>query len=517
MSGSAATGSIPISSLINIIPGVLAAGGSQLNLNGLYLTSSARVPIGAVYSFPSDTAVGNFFSTSAQEYAESETYFEGFTGCQATPAAMLVAQYPTVAVSAWLRGGSLSALTLTQLQAFTGTMSLTVNGTVLTSGTITLTGATSFSNAATIIQAAFTSPPFAVVFDSVSGAFVFTTALTGLNATITAATTGTLATNLALTTATGAILSQGAAAATPAAFMTALTQVTQNWATFTTLFNPDGTTGLNLVKQAFQAWNNGQNNRYAYIAWDTDITATEQNTTTSLGYILKQSVSSGCVPIYEPSNLYHASFAMSYAASLDFSQENGRFTAAYRSQSGLVAGVTSQQVEANLLANGYNFYGTYGNATSNDANIFYPGMISGPFLWYDSYINQIWLNNGLQIALFTLEQTIGTIPYNAYGNGLITQALVGDVPGSTGAGPINQAVWYGAIVAGMELSSTQIAAVNKATGVNAAAVLQTQGWYLNIGAATAAVRTARGSPPISLYYCDGQSIQNIVMNSVEVQ
>jgi hypothetical protein len=515
MSGS--TGSIPISSLIGVNPEVLAAGGSQLALNGLFLTSGTRVPVGAVYSFASLAAVGAYFGTSSVEYAEAGVYFAGFTGSQTVPEAMLVAQYPVAAVPAWLRGGSVAGLTLAQLQAFTGTLALSVNGTVVTSSTITLTSAASFSAAATLIQAAFTAPAFAVTYDSTSGAFVFTTTLAGATASFAYPTTSTLATNLALTAATGAIISPGAAVAVPAAFMSAVTQVTQNWATFTTMFNPDGTSGLNVVKQAFQAWNNVQNNRYAYIAWDTDIVATEQGTTTSLGYLLKQTSSSGCVVIYEPSDLYHAAFVMSYAASLDFSQENGRFTAAYRTQSGLVPAVTTLQVATNLMANGYNFYGTYGNASSNDANIFYPGSVTGEFLWFDSYVNQIWLNNNMQIALFTLLQTVGTVPYNAYGYNLIMQALIGDKPGSTGAGPINQAVWYGAIVAGVALSSTQILDINAQAGAKAATVLQSQGWYLQVGNATAAQRVARSSPPITLWYLDGQSVQSISMNSVEVQ
>lgn len=521
MSGSATYPSIPISTIIDVIPGVLAAGGSTLQLNGLFLTETTRVPIGTVYSFPSAQAVGAFFGTTSLEYATAGVYFAGFSGMQQTPAAMLLAQYPASAVGAWLQGGSLASVTLTQLQAFSGTLTITVNGTPLTSSTITLSAATSFSNAATIIAAAFTSPPFGVVFDSVSNAFIFTTTATGATETITYATTGTLATDLALTQAAGAIISQGAAAAVPATFMTTLTQTNQNFATFTTLFNPDGNTGLNTVKQAFQAWNNAQSNRYLYVVWDTDVTATEQGTTTSLGYILKQLDSSGYCAIYDPNGYFHSAFLMGFVAALDFGQQNGRFTAAYRTQTGLQPEVTSQQIAVNLIANGYNFFGTFGNAELEDANIFWNGSVGGPFAWVDTYVDQIWLNNGLQAALFALEQAVGNIPYNAYGRSLIRQSLVGDSPGSAGAGPIQAAVWFGAIRAGVTLSATEVASITAAVGVtNGPSVVQTiqnQGWYLLVGEASAAVRAARGSPPITLWYTDGQSMQTLTLNSVEVQ
>ena len=55
---------IPANQLVNIIPGVLAAGGNGLQLLGVCLTTSTRVPIaplGFTLSFPNATAVGAFF------------------------------------------------------------------------------------------------------------------------------------------------------------------------------------------------------------------------------------------------------------------------------------------------------------------------------------------------------------------------------------------------------------------------------------------------------------------------
>ena len=259
--------SIPASAIVSVLPSVLSAGGQALDLNGLCLTSSIRTPIGSVQSFGSAASVASYFGSSSAEAAAATVYFNGFDNGTMRPGALLFAQYPVAAVGGYLRGASLAAMTLAQLQALTGTLSITVNGVVKTSSSINLSGASSFSNAATIIAAAFTSPGFSVSYDSVSGGFLFLNATTGVTGTMSYAT-GTLATGLALTLATGAALSQGAEAATPAAFMASIVTQTTNWASFFTLFDPDSSG--NALKQAFASWNDSQGNRWVYVCWDTD-------------------------------------------------------------------------------------------------------------------------------------------------------------------------------------------------------------------------------------------------------
>ena len=56
---------IPVSTIVNVIPGVIAAGGLALNLTGLVLTNGTRVPIGAVQSFPTSLAASNYFGASS--------------------------------------------------------------------------------------------------------------------------------------------------------------------------------------------------------------------------------------------------------------------------------------------------------------------------------------------------------------------------------------------------------------------------------------------------------------------
>lgn len=510
---------IPARDIVAVNPGVLSAGGSALDTIGLMLTTSNRLPIGAVQPFASAADVGDYFGPSSAEASAAAGYFLGFNNSTKKPGSLLFAQFNTVAAAAWLRGFN-TGLSLVELKALTpGILSITVGGVVKTSASINLSAATSYSDAATIIEAAFTLPGFDVTYDSISGGFLFTTTATGASATIATAAVGALATSLKLTAVTGAVTSQGADTATPGPFMNEVIDLSQNWVSFMTLFDPDNGSG-NANKMLFATWNNQQNNQFAYVAWDTDITPTQQvPATSSLGYLLEQGNYSGTYPLWavdETSGVAKAAFICGTVASIDWTRQNGRITFAFRQQSGLVADVFRQSVAHNLggdpqsigsRGNNYNFYGAY--ATRNDQFVWENrGFVSGPFLWFDSYINQIWLNNQLQLALMVLLRDSNSIPYNTQGYALIEAACLD---------PISQALNFGAIRAGITLSASQIAQVNAAAGIEIARTIVSRGWYLQISDAAPQVRAARASPPCTLWYTDGQSVQAINLASIEIQ
>jgi len=344
-----------------------------------------------------------------------------------------------------------------------------------------------------------------VGYDSVTGAFTFTTVvLTGANATIDYATASELATSLKLTQAAGAVISQGADAATPSAFMDGVILVNQNWATFMTTFDPDVSGNTN--KLAFAQWNATQNNRWAYICWDTDSSPTTTvPATSSLGYLLSAGQYSGTCLIYAP-DAVKAAFTCGTAASIDFTERDGRITFAFRKQSGLTADVTNATIADNLESNGYNYYGAW--ATANDEFVFlYPGSVSGDFLWLDSYINQVWMNQGFQLALMVLLTNRKSIPYNQAGYSQVRAACLDQ---------IFAAVNFGAVRAGVTLSESQKASVNNDAGLQIDKTLYQRGWYMQVSDATPAVRAARGSPPATFWYLDGQSIQKINLASIEL-
>ncbi len=571
---------IPASQIVSVIPNVLNAGGRGLDVIGLMLTNSTRVPIGAVQPFASSEDVGKYFGLDSAEASLATIYFLGFDNSNIKPGSLLFAQYPQAAVPAFMRGGDLSAMTLDQLKAIpTGSLTVTIDGATTIAAAVALAAATSFSNAASIIQAAFDAEAascdagtiagntltvagtvtgvFApgqtiagtdvtpgsyivsqltgpigglgtyelsadstvgvgetitatvtprVSYDSIAKAFVFTGVLAGADETIDYATTNDLATSLKLTQETGAVLSQGSAAATPGAFMDGIVDVTQDWVTFTTIFDPDQNGNAN--KLAFAEWVNGKANQYAYIAWDPDESPTTTvPATTAFCYIVTTTLRySGTFPVFAP-DASLAAFIMGATASIDFTEHEGRITFAFKGQAGLAPSVRNGSKASNLIANGENFYGAY--ATRNDQFTFnYPGIVSGDFQWFDSYINQIWLNNGIQLALMVLLTQIKSIPYNKEGYAQIEAACLQ---------VINDALNFGAIRPGVTLSASQAAQVNSAAGKKISDTINQQGWYLQVRDASPATRQARKSPPVTLWYMDGQSVQQINVASVELK
>jgi hypothetical protein len=505
---------IPASAIVRVSPGVISAGGSPLSLNGLILTTSTRTPIGAVVPFSSADSVSAYFGPTSTEAALAAVYFSGFDNATQSPGKLYFAQYvQTTPVAAYVRGTSLAAMALNTLKTVSGSLTVTIDGVAKTAASLNLTAVTSFSAGATAIGTALgLSGGQACTFDSVTQAFVITSGTTGATSTITLAT-GTAAATLGLST--GAALSQGAGVSSPSAFMTAVTGVTLNWASFMTAFEPDLTNKL-----LFTTWVQAQNKRFVYVAWDTDATMVTANNTTSFAPVINASNSDGVVVVCGSANYATAqgttlaallppiaAFVMGATASIDFGRKNGRITFAFKSQAGLSSTVADQTEADNIIANGGNFYGAY--ATANQGFTFlFPGQISGAYDFADEYVNQIYLNSQFQLELVTLLKNIPSIPYNNQGYGLITQALLG---------PIRDAVNFGSIRIGVSLSSSQVAQVNNSAGVPIDTTLFNTGWYLQIKDPGAQVRGLRGSPQCTFWYMDGGSVQKINLASIVVQ
>ena len=575
---------IPANQIVDVVPSVISAGGTGLTGVGLMLSNDPRIPIGSVLSFNGTTAVEDYFGPGSYKAKEAGIYFTGFAGATQQPNTLLMAQYNQTAVAAFLRGGPFT-LTLLQLQALSGSLTVVADGYSRAAASINLSAATSPSNAASLIQTALNSglpteasftgsitgtelsvsevasgaiaagqtvdgtgvsaatvilsqisgsiggtgvyavnnsqtalsapmtttpSPVAVTYDSVSEGFVITSGATGIVSTI-AFATGTLAASLLLTSATGAVVSQGAAPAVPAAFMNALIIQNSNWANFMTLFDPDGGTG-NTIKQEFAAWKNTAlgGNRFGYFCWDPDASpAASSNATGSLGRILEADEDSGTLLIWEGGATQDTglcAFALGVAASINYGQANGRTDFAFRAQAGLIANVTDPNTSGNLLANGYCFYGAYGAANANFI-WFQNGQITGPFLWADTYQSQIWLNTFFQIILLQLFQNSLSVPFSIAGIAAIQAACQTVIQAGLSFGAFGPDT----------LTPSQINQINASTNANIAGTLQSQGYYLQVILPSQTVQAARGPWEITFFYIYRQSVQSITLSSVLVQ
>jgi len=488
---------IPANQLVSVQPGVVGTGGAPLALNAVFLTQNTAVPIGQLLPFGTQAAVNAYFGATSIEATTAAVYFAGFDNSNIKPTNLYFYQYATSPVSAYIVGGNVKGVTLSQITAITaGSLSVTIDGVVQSSTSINLSTATSLSQVASIIGTAISA---VVSYNSQIGAFQITSGTTGTTSTITDAT-GNVADLLLLNVAHGALLSQGAVATDPATAMDQVNGITQNWATFMTLWEPDLDTKL-----AFAQWTNSQSERFVYVAWDSDanaaLAAPEQ---APFAVVCNQNAYNGTIPVYLDINV--AAFVCGTAASIDFTQLNGRITFAFKGQAGLSPTVTDAQTASNLIANGYNFYGAYATATQQ-FNLFQPGQITGKWYWADSFINQIFFNAQNQQALMNLLSNMKSIPYNADGYALLRAAL---------QDPINQMLNFGAIRSGVPLSNVQAAEINTAAGLPVDQVLNTFGYYLQILPASVQTRGQRSSPPMTLWYMDGESIQKLNLASIDV-
>lgn len=488
---------IPISQVVTINPGVVGTGGNPLALNGVFVTTASDVPFGQLQQFYSSDAVSEYFGSSSPLAALADNYFLSFDNSTKKPQAIIFTPYASDAVGAWVRGSSLAGMTLDQLKDVTGALSVTIGGQAYNIDSVNLSTATSFTNAAELLTTALnTSDAATVTWDATFNCFRITVTATGAASTI-SAVTGPGAVALGLATGT---VSQGADADTATTAMDRIQALSLNWATFTivdALENP----------QDFCAWVNTQNKRYLFVPWDNDPQALVANST-CLGQTCQQMKYEAVLPVWD--NISIAAMAMGSIASIDWTRYNGRIDLAFKSQSGLAATVTSLQDAETLLENGYTYYGAYSAAgEGNTFNFLYNSQLPGSdYGFADTYINQIYLNAQLQLAIATLLTSVNSLPYNDDGNALIRLACTD---------PINEALNNGTIRIGVTLSDNQKAQIISALGFDISTELQTQGYYLYIGEATAQTRGQRQSPPISLYYMDGGSIQQITVASIVVR
>ena len=487
---------INVDLLIHTTSGVIKPTGDRLQFNAIFLSTNAKLPANQVWQFGTLAEVEAYFGTSSTEATLAAKYFLGWDNSTKKPAAILFWRYPLVAISAFLRGGSLATMTLTQLKALSGTLTLTVDGETKTTASIDLSGATSFSNAASLINTALDTAFTATLtctYDAELKAFVITSGSTGASSTITYAT-GTLSTGIKLTSATGAVLSQGADASTPATELNAIVNVTRNWVSIVTTFEPTLDD-----KILFATWVNDHSQEYAYLAWDTDSNALDAQSSADLGSLLIAGDYIGTSPIYGTA-IYAAAMA-GMVASLDTTRPNGWATFAYKSQSGLTPNINNDTDAQTLEAKRYMFYGDWATR-AQQSNFYMAGQSSGNWKWLDDYIGQIYLRDAFQTSALSLFKQLNKIPYNERGYGQLKTVWIGDV--------VNPALEIGVINAGINLDSTQRVTIDSLTGVDGAGdIVAANGWYLSVTDPTANARANRESPVCIFVYTSGQSIQKI--------
>lgn len=493
---------IPASQIVSISPRVLQAGGTDLVLNGLFLSESDLIPSTSLaLTFANAADVGSYFGTTSNEYAAAQVYFKGYDNSFKKPRTLLIGRRVDSSAAAYVRGGKFKG-TIGDFNLITdGALSFTIDGSAVALSSLDFSGSgvTAYSDVASIINTALTTAGSSatVAFNGGQECFIITSGTTGDSSSITYESGTTLGLLMNLTEDTGAVISQGMDSMDVAGNMAAIREVSENWATFTNLYTPSADAEV----LALSAWASAQGVEYLYVAWSTDIQLTAQTDTTSIAVQLEESTNGATTLVYGGVN--YAAFICGAVASIDWERFNGVITLAFKSQSGLSATVQNATDAVTLLGKTVNFYGNY--ATRNDQFIFlYNGSMFGQYNFIDPFVNAVWFNNAIQVSIMNGITMAGRVPYNEDGYTLI-RAWIQD--------PINRALRNGVIDAGMVLSEAQKAEVIAEAGLDITDALQSEGYYLQVEDAGAQVRTNRESPSIGLWYTYAGSVQKVELAS----
>lgn len=518
---------IPADMIVKMHPIVLNPGGSSLVFNGMLLTKNNLVPVSVpsedndinipgVLQFGSPRAVGRYFGYESDEYLFSQTYFKGYDNSSRKPSLLYIGRRIDEDVPPWVLG-----LSVLRMSAFSGDgmdaaeFTLSYDGVPLSITPLNVTAATSFSEIASLLQAAIIAAGEAadpavpaaqlttVTYSSNNNAFLLTGGEAGGGHTI-SDIGGSLADAMALSSAMLPTFSIGVSQESEAATMDRINGTTSNWVSFSSIWQM---TDAEVI--AFGDWLNQFETRYALIPWRLDVRAPIASDSADLVSVLKAMGMEGVCCTYYPDYTVSA-FVMGTIASVNYRTIQGAITYAFKSQSGIVPNVNDRETAIVLRDKGWTFYGNY--ATANDKFIFlYQGAMTGQrWLWLDTYINAIWLNNELQLAGMTTLTTISRIPYNQMGYTFIRAGLMGPI--TLAAGPQGN----GVIDVGVTLSDLQKAEVAREAGQDITADLFMYGWFLIVRDPTPEDRTERLSPNIWLWYTYGGAVHRLDVQSVAI-
>jgi hypothetical protein len=281
--------------------------------------------------------------------------------------------------------------------------------------------------------------------------------------------------------------------------MALIKEKTQNWVSFTTLYEATQDEHLGL-----SAWASSQGIEYLYVGWTAEAALLVQGSTTTIADKIKAAEYGATTLVYDNVNV--ATFLLGSIASVNWERYQGTINYAFKKVDGVAATVTNQTDADLLLAKGVSFMGNF--ATRNDDfTFFYNAKMFGDYGYVDAFVNTVWFKNVMQVSIMNGLTQAGRVPYNERGYTLI-RAWLQD--------PINRAKNNGTIDAGVSMSESQKAQVYNETGKDLSNELFTEGYAVLVEDAGAAVRVGRQSPNISVYYTYGGSINRVEVASTAI-
>lgn len=449
---------IDISRYVQITSGVGAAGGAATReLIGRFITQNPLVPTGTILEFTSADDVGSYFGTTSTEYLRAAFYFGWVSKSIAAAQRISFARWANVATGSQIFGkpATYALATFTAISA--GDYTLTMGGFTFHMTGINLSGAVSLTGVATIVQTAIRAQTgggvawtgATVTYDATRGCFNMTSGATGADTiAVVAGTVNDLASRLGWLT--GAILSNGAVAQTITEMLSASTNISNNYGSFT--FIPSLT--LSQVVEA-ATWNNSLTNNIEFMY---SIAVTPANAAAWSAALINLG---GCTLTLSPiSTEYPEQAPMMILAATDYSKPNAVQNYMFQIFN-LTPSVTTDLDADTYDALHVNYYGqtqTAGNLIQFYQRGVMMGLPVNPQA-QNTYANEEWLKAALSASLMTLLLALPSVGANNLGKSQVLATLQGQV---------DRAITNGTISVGKPLDDAQKLYITNATNDNKA-------------------------------------------------
>lgn len=490
---------IDIRLIVDVTPSILSPGGQDLELNGMLLSRSDRIPASPTYrnmlQFASPEMVADYFGPESDEYAAAVHYFSGYSNSFKKPRRLYVALYPDRDAAAWLRGAEVEDDLAAFKAVAAGELEAVFSGVAAAITPVNLSAAASYSEIAAIVQEALRQAApngnaeaegATVEYDSDFKAFVVRAGGPGAAGQTLAVGDSGLAALMRLDAGSSPTASNGVSAMARTEILDGIRETTANWATFLTVWDNDVDEAI-----GFARWASTFAVRFLAVMHNADAQTCVDIADALAGLNLDAAVAYG--------DARYAAFISGIAASVDYNREQGAVTYAHKYQAGLPYNVVDTAQAQIFVDHGVNFYGSY--ALNNNEFVFlYPGRTLGEWRWIDHFINGVWFYEALKLSAMQTLRSTPRIPYNQRGLGYIHAGY---------KSPINRAVLNGVIDVGLELTESQTATVIREAGKNIASDLFMYGFHLQIRLPAPEVRVTRDSTVNTLWYCYAGSVHRL--------
>lgn len=164
-------------------------------------------------------------------------------------------------------------------------------------------------------------------------------------------------------------------------------------------------------------------------------------------------------------------FVAGMIASINYNVKNGRITFAFKQQDNSDYTVDDDNLADKLIADNYNFYGSYSNSSNNYKFYQNSSVFGNRYRWLDSLINAIWLNDRLQTNILDLMLSVNSLAYNEKSYNLIINACQDTLTLTTENGVISK---------GITLTHNQKIQLEQEAGLDISNILYTEGYYFQI-------------------------------------